>query len=36
LGELSFLTSLYILVISPFLMHSQRIFSPILWVVYLV
>jgi hypothetical protein len=32
LCEFSFLSSLYILVISP-LMFSQRIFSPTLWVV---
>jgi hypothetical protein len=35
LGEFSFLSCLYILVISP-LMYSWQIFSPTLWVVSLV
>jgi hypothetical protein len=33
LGEFSFLSSLYILVISFCLMCSWQIFSPTLWVV---
>jgi hypothetical protein len=32
LGEFNFLSSLYILVISP-LMYSSQIFSPTLWVI---
>jgi hypothetical protein len=35
LGEFSFLSSLYFLVISP-LMYNWQIFSPTLWVFSLV